>query len=199
MQIPIPAHEKFKLEAAIALGSNLGDRLSNLRQAARMLQQELGTRGLLSSIYETKAMDCPDPRPFLNAIAIFHTHWSPEQLLHLCWHIEQRAGRKRTYINAPRILDLDLIYLGKTQMQTSQLTLPHPRMTQRLFVLQPLAELRPHWKHPRLDSSISDLISPLRRQESEPSVVSTPLLWEANSDKSISNSNQSVLDLTLEN
>jgi 2-amino-4-hydroxy-6-hydroxymethyldihydropteridine diphosphokinase len=129
--------------AYIALGSNLGDRWGTLSAAVRRLRAEPGLRVLGSSeIYETAPLNCPpDSGAFLNAVVAIETDRPPEDLLHLLLRIERQFGRTRTEPNAPRTLDLDLILYGDRAIATPALTVPHPRMHERAFVLAPLAEV----------------------------------------------------------
>jgi len=152
-QKPTPA----PIEAAIGLGSNLGRRLKNLQFACEELARMTEMPLVRSSVYQTKAVDCPDPLPFLNAVVILHTRKPADVLLDELHLIENRLGRTRPYQNAPRNLDLDLIYYGETVRLSDAPRLPHPRMHQRLFVLGPLSEIRPDWVHPISNLSAAKL------------------------------------------
>ena len=123
----------------IALGSNLGDRAWHLRRALYELGRVISIVRL-SSIYETEPVDAPPPR-FLNMVVVGHTWIPPRLLLCVLLDIEERLGRRRSIRNAPRIIDLDLIFHGAHRMRTPALTLPHPRYHEREFVLAPLREL----------------------------------------------------------
>lgn len=129
--------------AYIGLGANLGDRGAALRQAALALGQLPGTRLLaMSSLYSSAPVDATGP-DYLNAVASVQTSLAPLQLLQQLQALENAAGRQRPYRNAPRTLDLDVLLYGDVQQDDPQLTLPHPRMYQRAFVLRPLQELAP--------------------------------------------------------
>jgi len=127
---------------AIALGSNLGDRALTLRRAVRELQSVM-TVVRVSTFIETKPVDAPPGSPdFLNAVAIGFTMRSPEALLDVLQEIEKRLGRRRTGVrNAPRTIDLDLLFHSAHRIRTRRLMLPHPRYRQRDFVIRPLREV----------------------------------------------------------
>jgi 2-amino-4-hydroxy-6-hydroxymethyldihydropteridine diphosphokinase len=147
--------------AYVGLGSNLGDR------AAYLL---LGVRGMLdagldvirlSSIYETDAVDYEDQPPFLNMVAELRgsTLPAPDQLMARLLRIEYALGRTREVPKGPRIIDLDLLIFKDHLSDTEFLTLPHPRLPARRFVLVPLTELAPNLIHPVLGKSVSELLS----------------------------------------
>ncbi len=144
--------------AYIALGSNLGDRLVRLRQAAadlRMLDGHLRC----SPVYEGAAhtLHPGDKSPdFLNAVVEVRTNLGAEDLLDFCQKIEHRAGRKRSLPYAPRTLDVDILVLGYITRNTDRITLPHPRLQERRFVLQPWYDLSPECYIPDpVDSTVS--------------------------------------------
>ena len=127
----------------IGLGANLGEREATLRQALAALGQYPGTRVLrVSPLYGSAPVDAGGP-DFLNAVAEVATTLTPEALLQALQAIEQSAGRERPYRNAPRTLDLDILWFGDQVIDTPTLTVPHPRMAERAFVLRPLADLVP--------------------------------------------------------
>jgi len=123
----------------IALGSNLGNREWYLRAAIEHLRHVIHVVRV-SSIRETEPVDAPPPR-YLNCIVAGYTALSPEALLRELQRIEARLGRRRSYRNAPRTIDLDLILHGGNRRRTRELTIPHPRYREREFVLQPMREL----------------------------------------------------------
>jgi 2-amino-4-hydroxy-6-hydroxymethyldihydropteridine diphosphokinase len=129
----------------IALGSNLGDRLYNLRRAIFELQRVMGVVRL-SSVRETKPVGAPPGSPdFLNMVVAGYTTLSPEALLAELMRIEQRLGRVRGVRNAPRTIDLDLILHSANVRQSRDLTVPHARYKQREFVMRPFRELNLGW------------------------------------------------------
>ncbi len=129
--------------AYVGLGANLGEREAALRQALAALGQCPGTRVLrVSPLYGSAPVDAGGP-DYLNAVAEVATTLAPEALLQALQAIEQSAGRERPYRNAPRTLDLDILWFGDQVIHTPTLTVPHPRMAERAFVLRPLADLVP--------------------------------------------------------
>ncbi|MEG2046893.1 MAG: 2-amino-4-hydroxy-6-hydroxymethyldihydropteridine diphosphokinase [Comamonas sp.] len=127
----------------VGLGANLGDRGQALAQAVQAMAQLSGTQVVaVSSLYVSAPVDAGGP-DYLNAVAALHTTLAPLALLHALQAIELAAGRERPYRNAPRTLDLDVLLYGEQQIATPELTVPHPRIGERAFVLQPLAELAP--------------------------------------------------------
>ncbi|MFT4901058.1 MAG: 2-amino-4-hydroxy-6-hydroxymethyldihydropteridine diphosphokinase [Lentimonas sp.] len=130
--------------AYVALGSNLGDRMSNLRSALRML--ELGGDLIVlqvSSAYENRAIGMGEAEPFLNAVAELSTSLSAEALLQRGLEVEDRLGRVRSGVWAPRTMDIDLLLYGASKVETQHLQLPHPRILERDFVLCPLLQIAP--------------------------------------------------------
>ena len=125
----------------LGLGSNLGDRLANLGRAVRELE-ERGVRGLRSSrVYETDPVGGPPQPEFLNAVLEAGTELEPRELLKVCLEIEAEMGRVRGERWGPRLIDLDLLTYGGIEIDEPDLTVPHPRMHERAFVLVPLLEL----------------------------------------------------------
>lgn len=134
--------------AGIALGSNLGNRLVNLREAsARLKDLAVGDSEFRTSlVYQTAPQYCPPGSlDFLNAVVELEYDGAPLQLLNATRAIEATLGRVRGLErNAPRTIDLDLLYVGDEECVTAELILPHPRISDRVFVLQPLVDIRPH-------------------------------------------------------
>ena len=153
--------------AYIALGANLGDRQANLREALDRLKSTAGVRvSRVSSFYENPAVGGPpDSPPFLNAAASVETTLGPARLLQRLLEIEREMGRERRQRDDPRPIDLDLILYGDEVRKSPDLTLPHPRMHERQFVLQPLAEIGPDVVHPLLGKSVEALLAAVRRRE----------------------------------
>ena len=138
---PAPVAGPVQFDAWIALGANLGDGPSALQQAARALASVPGIQALAgSSLYRTAPVEASGP-DFTNAVMRVATTLGPLELLHVLQAQEARQGRERLFHNAPRTLDLDLIWHGDLVLHTPELTLPHPRYRQRAFVLEPLAEV----------------------------------------------------------
>ncbi len=132
------------VQAFIALGANLGDPVGQILQALEELARLPDTRLLArSSLYRSRPVGEPDQPDYVNAVARLGTRLAPRELLAHCLAIEARHGRRRTRRNAPRTLDLDLLLYDGLIMHEPGLTLPHPRMHERAFVLKPLAEIAP--------------------------------------------------------
>jgi 2-amino-4-hydroxy-6-hydroxymethyldihydropteridine diphosphokinase len=143
----------------IGLGSNQGDRRALLAQGLSLLAEAGFGVEALSSLYLTEPVDAPPQGWFLNAVAAGATSLSPEELLSACLQVERRLGRERIVHHGPRTLDLDILIYGEELRQGPALTLPHPRLHERRFVLTPLCELAPELRHPRLGVTIRDLLA----------------------------------------
>ncbi|MEY2677609.1 MAG: hypothetical protein RLZ00_301 [Pseudomonadota bacterium] len=129
--------------ACVALGANLGDAVTTVQQALRDVGSLPYTQLFkASSLYRSAPYEAQGP-DFINAVALVHTQLSPLDLLQALQALELKSGRERPFKNAPRTLDLDLIFYGDVILATHELTLPHPRWHERAFVLQPLAEVWP--------------------------------------------------------
>lgn len=129
--------------ACVALGANLGDAVATVQQALRDVAALPDTQMFkASSLYRSAPFEAQGP-DFINAVALIQTQLSPLALLYALQALERQSGRERPYKNAPRTLDLDLIFYGDVALATPELTLPHPRWHERAFVLQPLAEVWP--------------------------------------------------------
>jgi 2-amino-4-hydroxy-6-hydroxymethyldihydropteridine diphosphokinase len=157
----------------IALGSNLGDRLANLQRARAMLREiaSPGSHMLAASIYQTEPLFCPSGSPlFYNSVVEISVDATARELLVQTQAIEKHLGRDgRHPRNAPRLADLDILYYGTEKLLDEALTLPHPRLHQRRFVLQPLAEIVPELLLPGFTQTISELLATL--QSTEPPLV----------------------------
>ena len=150
----------------LALGSNLGDRERNLVEAVRLLTGEGNVEIVRrSSIYETAPVSYENQPRFLNQVIEVKTALFPRQLLHATQAIERELGRKRTMVNGPRTIDIDSLLFGRTVMVSDELTIPHPRMMERRFVLEPLAELAPQLRHPVSKQRISELLGAVKSQD----------------------------------
>jgi 2-amino-4-hydroxy-6-hydroxymethyldihydropteridine diphosphokinase len=151
--------------AYIALGSNLGDRERTLHSAIAALRQ-LGSVNATSSFYETAPVGLLEQPDFLNAVVELRTALPPQELMAALLRTEQRHGRDRSASvpKGPRTLDLDLLSYGDVVMETPTLTLPHASLADRRFVLVPLAETAPQWRHPVSGKTAAILLSELSQR-----------------------------------
>ena len=156
------------VKAYIGMGSNLGDCRRNLLEAWNRLGEAEGVRLLeLSSPYKTEPVGMDSENWFINAVGCLETTLKPEQLLGAMLHIETCLGRIRlenSVLPTDRSVDLDLLFWGDRVSENAQLTLPHPEVGQRLFVLEPLVEIAPGHSHPVSGETMSQLLSSLRLQ-----------------------------------
>jgi 2-amino-4-hydroxy-6-hydroxymethyldihydropteridine diphosphokinase len=151
------------MKVGIALGSNLGDRLANLR-AARKAVVDLSANSasvLVSPVYETEPVGCePGADKFLNAVLEIEYDGDPTDLLQKLIRIEESLGRDRNHArNVSRKIDIDLLYAGELSVENERLQLPHPRLHQRKFVLQPLADIRPNLILTNQTKSVRELLA----------------------------------------
>ena len=153
------------MRGGIALGSNVGDRLSHLRAARAAIRAlpDIGAPVLASAIYETAPVDSPpDAQAFFNAALEVELEIEPVAMLHVLRAIEAALGRPpQRARNAPRVIDLDLLYVGDLTLTRPELVLPHPRLHERWFVLAPLAEIRPELVLPHQRRSVAELLAAL--------------------------------------
>lgn len=138
-------------EAVIALGTNMGNRIENINAAVRAIARLSGVKILkASAIYETEPVGCEEDDKYYNAALLVETSVSPAVLLGECLGIESAMGRFRTRRNEPRIIDLDLILYESFRSESYELTVPHPRILERAFVMAPLLDLYPSGRAPGL-------------------------------------------------
>jgi len=145
---------------ALALGANIGDRLTALRAAREALARYM-TITALSPIYETPPAYVTDQPVFLNAAIAGTTLLDPPTLLLTIKKIERAIGRTPTFPNGPRVIDIDILFYDDLQMRAPELTIPHPSMAERSFVLRPLADIVGEWLHPSLNISVNTMLSAL--------------------------------------
>jgi 2-amino-4-hydroxy-6-hydroxymethyldihydropteridine diphosphokinase len=146
--------------AYLSLGSNLGDRSHQLQSAIARLA-DLGRVVAVSSFYETEPMEFTGQPWFLNCAVALETTANAEQLMTALLQIEKDMGRQRTQKNGPRTIDLDILLFGDLITNSPALTIPHPAMHQRRFVLEPLAEIAPQARHPQLKKTVQELLEEL--------------------------------------
>jgi len=145
----------------VALGSNLGDRHAHLQAGVDGMAAAGITVVAVSSVWETEPVGTTAPEWFLNAVVRIETDHPPGSVLEILERIERRRGRTRAEINEPRTLDLDLLLLGDLRVSEPDLTIPHPRMWTRAFVLAPLAEVGPELVHPATGRSPAEELAAL--------------------------------------
>jgi 2-amino-4-hydroxy-6-hydroxymethyldihydropteridine diphosphokinase len=144
----------------LSLGSNIGDRQGHLYDAIARLQANRRIV-LLSSFYETEPVEFTNQAWFLNCVVALETTEAPPELMAAILHIEHEMRRERLQPKGPRIIDIDILLFGEIILDSSTLTIPHPAMQQRRFVLQPLAEIAPETRHPVLKKSIQEMLDAL--------------------------------------
>jgi len=146
----------MRKRAYLSLGSNMGDRAANLQSAIERLGQ-LGKVAAVSSLYETEPIEFTNQPWFLNCAVALDTEESPDHLLSALLAIEQAMGRHRIQPKGPRKIDIDILLFDETCVDTATLTIPHPAMHKRRFVLEPLAEIAPEARHPVLNKTVREL------------------------------------------
>jgi len=144
--------------AFLALGSNIGDRLANLRAAIQALEPEVNPTEC-SPVYETPPWGYTGQPKFLNQVVMAETDLSPADLLVYLKDIETGLGREKSFRYGPRLIDLDILFYDHQVIDSPPLTIPHPRMQNRGFVLLPLVDLAPDFKHPVLGMRMQDLLA----------------------------------------
>jgi 2-amino-4-hydroxy-6-hydroxymethyldihydropteridine diphosphokinase len=143
----------------LSLGSNLGNREAMLREAIRRLESPQLRIRRVSSVYETEPRDFRDQPWFLNVVVEAETALFPLQLLGLIRKVELALGRRRLAPKGPRTIDIDILLYGGFVIDTVELAIPHPRMTDRRFVLEPMVELAPELRHPVLRRTMRELLA----------------------------------------
>jgi len=154
--------------AYLSLGSNLGDREAFLNEALHRLEAEGVCVVRRSSIHETEPQDFRDQPWFLNMAVKVETDLTPQELLAAIQKIESEMGRQRIIPKGPRTIDLDILFYENLILKTPELEIPHPRLTQRLFVLDPLSEIAPNFRHPVTNETVQEIRAALQSRAPSP-------------------------------
>jgi 2-amino-4-hydroxy-6-hydroxymethyldihydropteridine diphosphokinase len=141
----------------LSLGSNLGDRYGNLRLAIAKLQSQLKITAI-SPVYSTEAWGVTDQPTFLNVCLAASTTLAPHEVLHLAKSIETEMGRQPTHRWGPRLIDIDILFYDKLVIEDEGLIIPHPRLVERAFVLAPLADIIPDFRHPQTGETVQEML-----------------------------------------
>jgi 2-amino-4-hydroxy-6-hydroxymethyldihydropteridine diphosphokinase len=155
----------------LSLGSNIGDRARNLQAALEQLAAPDLRVVRASPTYETEPLEYAAQRWFLNLVAEAATELLPMQLLMRIGRVERALGRVRTVPKGPRIIDIDILFYGRTIVRAAKLEIPHPRMAERRFVLAPLADLAPDLRHPVTGKTIREMLDAAPKQGVRPFVM----------------------------
>lgn len=173
--------KKFKSIVYLSLGSNRGDKAKNINRAITLLQQtEAIEVRQISGFYESAALYLTEQADFINCAVALRTNLEPVELLAVCRRIEKKMGRKKGRRYGPRVIDLDILSYGHRVIDSPGFQIPHPRIAERRFVLEPLREINPRWRHPVLNKSAARLLKELGKEQQvtyfgpAPEPVATP-------------------------
>jgi 2-amino-4-hydroxy-6-hydroxymethyldihydropteridine diphosphokinase len=149
------------IKAVLSLGSNVGNRLAYISQAKMAIQDKAGEIETLSKMYETEPWGVENQEYYLNQLMVIKTDYDPFTLLSILQEIERELGRVRGIQYGARTIDIDILYFGEQIIKNPQLTIPHPLIQKRRFILVPLAEILPHQMHPILNTTNEKLLEAL--------------------------------------
>ena len=144
--------------AFLGIGTNLGNRKNNLKRCSKLIEEKVGKIQLASSIYETEPWGVENQENYYNQVLKVRTKLSPLTLLYIINGIEKEMGRVRRQKWESRIIDIDILFFKNFRLNTSKLVVPHPFLSERNFVLKPLAEIAPDFIHPEKKKSVLDLL-----------------------------------------
>lgn len=143
----------------LALGSNMGDSRAQLKEAIEQIGLHIGKVKNCSSIYQTAAWGNTDQPDFLNQVIEVQSGLSPQQTIKAILEIEKKMGRVRSFRNAPRVIDIDVLFYNAEQIHENNLQVPHPELPNRRFVLEPLNEVAPDLIHPKYKISVGEMLA----------------------------------------
>ena len=152
------------VKAYIGIGSNLGNKEENIRKAIELIKEKCKILKV-SSLYETEPVGYKEQDWFLNCAIEIETKLKPQELIKFLLLIEKKLGRIRTVKNGPRTIDLDILFYGSEIINEKNLIIPHPRLHERLFVLEPLKEVCPNFIHPVFNKSVNEIHSLVNKLE----------------------------------
>jgi len=142
----------------LSLGSNVGDREMNLKKAVSRLEKDFDAKLRKSPVYETPPLYFEEQDDFYNCCVSFKSEMSPIKVFRKTSALEDRMGRERMMRHGPRIIDIDIIFIGDQIVAEEELTVPHPALQDRLFVLKPLFDIHPDFFHPAMQMSVSEML-----------------------------------------
>lgn len=145
-------------QLVVSAGTNIGDRKMNLSKAQHLCKERLGSIVKTSGTYETEAWGIKNQQAFYNEVWVFETVKDPQECMIALLDIERKMGRVRFEKWGPRLIDIDILFYGNRVLNSAELTIPHKEIANRLFVLIPLQEVMPHFIHPTLGKSVTELV-----------------------------------------